>query len=129
MTKEEYAEYAASLKPQGYNCAQSVIKALSEFVGDDTEALVRAASGFAGGMGCMESTCGALIGASMVAASRLGAPVAIVKSRDILKEFQSQCGALICKDLKGIETGKMLCACPDCVRNATRIAIDQLSLL
>jgi hypothetical protein len=27
-------------------------------------------------------------------------------------------GAVICKELKGIETGKVLCACEDCVKNA-----------
>ena len=28
------------------------------------------------------------------------------------------CGATVCKDLKGLETGKVLCPCDDCVRNA-----------
>lgn len=34
------------------------------------------------------------------------------------KSFQGKCGALICRDLKGLETGEMLCSCEDCVRNA-----------
>ena len=37
------------------------------------------------------------------------------------EEFRQKCGATICKDLKGIETGKVLCECDDCVRNAVRI--------
>ena len=32
--------------------------------------------------------------------------------------FQEKCGATICKDLKGVETGAPLCPCPECVRNA-----------
>jgi hypothetical protein len=34
------------------------------------------------------------------------------------RSFAAKCGAVLCKDLKGIETGKMLCSCDDCVRNA-----------
>lgn len=34
------------------------------------------------------------------------------------KKYRSKGGATICKDLKGIETGKVLCPCPECVRNA-----------
>jgi len=30
----------------------------------------------------------------------------------------AECGATICKDLKGIENGAPLCPCPECVRNA-----------
>ena len=32
--------------------------------------------------------------------------------------FAELCGATICRDLKGIGTGKVLCSCEDCVRNA-----------
>ncbi len=28
------------------------------------------------------------------------------------------CGATLCKDLKGVDTGAPLCPCPECVRNA-----------
>ena len=31
--------------------------------------------------------------------------------------FQKKCGATICKELKGIETGTPLCPCPECVRS------------
>lgn len=128
MTREQYAEYAASLKPQGMNCAQSVIKALESFIGPDAEVLVKGAAGLGGGMGCMESTCGALIGASMIAAHRLGGRDAILASRDMLKEFEKQCGATLCKDLKTGNDGKALCTCPVCVMNATKIVIDALGL-
>lgn len=35
-----------------------------------------------------------------------------------VQNFERKCGATICKDLKGIGTGKVLCPCPECVRNA-----------
>ena len=39
-------------------------------------------------------------------------------SREILQKFSEKSGATICKELKGAETGKVLCECPECVRNA-----------
>ena len=42
-------------------------------------------------------------------------------SQSVVKVFQDKLPvgeATICKDLKGIETGKPLCPCPECVRNA-----------
>ena len=39
-------------------------------------------------------------------------------SKELLQNFQEKCGATICKDLKGVETGAPLCPCPQCVRNA-----------
>ena len=38
--------------------------------------------------------------------------------KELLQSFQEKCGATICKDLKGVETGALLCPCPECVRNA-----------
>lgn len=37
---------------------------------------------------------------------------------EILQEFKEKAGATICRDLKGVGTGKMLCSCDDCVRLA-----------
>ena len=38
--------------------------------------------------------------------------------RNMLESFQKSSGALICKDLKGRDTGRVICECDDCVRNA-----------
>ena len=37
---------------------------------------------------------------------------------EILQGFKEKAGATLCKDLKGVETGRMLCSCDDCVRLA-----------
>ena len=68
MTIQEKAEKAVDLKlHHGYNCTQAVTAALA----DDTDLtegqLVHLAAGFCAGMGNMEATCGALIGAGMIA--------------------------------------------------------------
>ena len=39
-------------------------------------------------------------------------------AKTVLEDFKKKSGALICRDLKGIDTGKVLCACPDCVKHA-----------
>ena len=120
MTPEQRGEKAAQLKKTGAaNCCQSVLLAYADILGKDEDALRRLGDGFAVGMGSMEATCGALIGAGMVAGLRLGpSPAAVQASRKILASFQAKCGATICKDLKGRDTGKVLCECPECCRNA-----------
>ena len=120
MTPEQRGEKAATLKKSGSaNCCQSVLLAYADILGKDEDALRRLGAGFAVGMGSMEATCGALIGAGMVAGIRLGpGPAAVQASRKILASFQAKCGATICKDLKGRDTGKVLCECPECCRNA-----------
>ncbi|MBQ1735083.1 MAG: C_GCAxxG_C_C family protein, partial [Lachnospiraceae bacterium] len=75
-------------------------------------------AGFAAGMGCMESTCGALIGAVMVAGNITGGQGTPRFSRELVNNFREKCGATICKDLKGVATGVELCPCPQCVKNA-----------
>ena len=68
MNIEERAAQAAAWKAAGQcNCAQAVLKAFEDKLPVDTDTLMKLGAGYAAGMGCMESTCGALIGAVMVA--------------------------------------------------------------
>ena len=119
MTIEERANLAANLKATGQcNCTQSVLKAFEDIIDIPPEEFAKLAAGFAAGMGCMESTCGALIGAVMIAGMITEGKGTPRYSKDIVSKFNEKCGATICKDLKGITTGQVLCECPDCVRNA-----------
>ena len=45
---------------------------------------------------------------------------AMPNSRALMSRFKELSGATVCRDLKGIGTGKVLCSCEDCVRNAIR---------
>lgn len=119
------AERAVAYKHKDCNCAQAVLLAFAEELGKSEKELRALGSGFGMGMGCTEATCGALCGAGMVMGlmGKSGKPTAAIM-RDILHEFEEKAGATICKDLKGIETGKMLCSCDDCVRHAVR-AVEQ----
>ena len=122
MTLEERAELAAELKSSGEcNCSQAVTKVLADQTTLTEEQLRQISSGFAAGMGNMEATCGAMIGAAMIAGLKTEGKGAVMATKKIQEEFQRRCGALKCKDLKAITDGKPLCACDDCVRNAVMI--------
>jgi C_GCAxxG_C_C family probable redox protein len=117
MTREEIA---VDYKHQGFNCCQAVVKALSDLFDGDKDALEKISSGFGAGMGGMEATCGALVGATIVTGIVKDGKGSTASSREILNKFNEYCGATLCKDLKGRDTGVAICACDDCVRNAVR---------
>ena len=41
---------------------------------------------------------------------------------------ENKTGGTICKDLKGVETGKVLCTCPDCIRAGVEVVEEVLRL-
>ena len=121
MTIEERAARAVELKA-GCNCAQAVVLSYADKLPLEEETLKKLAAGYGGGMGCMEGTCGALVGAVMAAGMLTDGQGTGRDAREILLGFRERCGATICKDLKGVETGKVLCPCTECVRNAVLAA-------
>ena len=126
MTTQERKDYAAQRKRE-MNCCQAVLVAFADKLGKDEDELLRLGSGFGAGMGTMEGTCGALIGAIMASSLLSGNGEAMANSRSILPRFKELCGATVFRDIKGIDTGKVLCSCEDCVRNATEIVAEQMN--
>ena len=125
-TLDERMEYGARRKKE-MNCCQAVLVAFADKLGKKEDDLLRLGSGFGSGMATMEGTCGALVGAIMVSSLLSAEGEARSNSRAIMSRFKELCGgATICRDLKGIETGKVLCSCEDCVRNAVRAAGETL---
>lgn len=125
-TINERMNYAA-LRKKEMNCCQAVLVAFADEAGRSEEDLLRLGSGFGSGMGTMEGTCGALVGAIMVSSLLSEKGAAMAASRAIMPRFKELCGATICRDLKGIDTGKVLCSCENCVRNAVRAAGESLA--
>ena len=132
---ESRKEKANALHDKGYNCAQAVACTFADKVDVDEETLFRACEGLGLGMGCMHGTCGAISGACVLAgfknsSANLDAPnskqATYKLSRHIVEKFQARNGATVCKDLKGVETGKMLRACPDCIKDAVEFAEEVL---
>ena len=122
----ERAKLAQDFHDQGYNCAQAVALAFADVLPLDEATLMKLAAGYGAGMGCMEATCGALVGAVMAAGLMTDGQGTGRMARATLAGFQDRCGATICKDLKGVETGKVLCPCAQCVRNAVLAAGEML---
>lgn len=118
MDKVELANKALEYKHKGYNCCQAVTAALADFTDLDRERLTEISAGFGAGMGNMEGTCGALVGAVLIAGAASKGNGSMRLARQISELFAKQCGSTICKTIKGVETGRPLCSCDECVRNA-----------
>lgn len=127
MTKKEKA---IALHDKGYNCAQAVALSFAEEAGIPQDVLFKACEGFGLGMGGTEATCGAVSGAVMLAGLKnscgdLEKPTSKASTyqltREITKQFEEKNGSLVCRELKGIDTGKVLRSCPDCIMDAVEI--------
>lgn len=95
-------EKALACHSQGYNCAQSVLLALSEQTGVDTATAAAVAAGFGGGVGCRE-ICGAISGSVMAAGFKYGAenkPQIVQAQRELIGAFREKFGAVRCEELK-----------------------------
>ena len=129
MTLEERAQKAVDMKTSGmYNCAQSVTVALADQTDLPEEQLRQISAGFCAGMGNMEATCGALIGAGMVAGLKTQGQGTLSKTRQIQEAFCDRCGSIKCKELKTVTDGKPLCPCEECVRNAVLVYGEVMGL-
>lgn len=116
---------------KGYNCAQAVACTYCDLVGLDEETVFKLTEALGAGMGNMEGTCGAVSGACILAglknsSGNLLSPNSKANtyklSRAILDNFKEQNGSVICKELKGVETGRVLRPCQDCIKDAALIA-------
>lgn len=127
MTREEKIRQSVDNKAAGYNCAQAVACSFCQEAGLDEETMRRATAAYGAGMGCMEGTCGALTGAAMVVGliNKEKAP-AMAEMKKIMTAFKAKNGSTICRELKGIGTGKPLRDCPGCVADAAGLLFDEL---
>jgi C_GCAxxG_C_C family probable redox protein len=98
--------------PEGdrFNCAESVLKAVSEAEGIGSGAVPGVASAFGGGMAHQGNVCGAVTGALMAIGLARGrkaksdprAP-SNEPAAELLRRFQSEFGAVNCRDLTGCD--------------------------
>ena len=117
-------EHAAQLKRMN-NCCQAVLLAYADVLGKSESELCTLGKCFGAGMGGMEGTCGALCGAEMaLGLTRYQGRALSGAARALHQAFERACGASICRQLKGVDSGAPLCACDDCVRRAAQ-ALEQ----
>ena len=118
---EARKDIAADKKRSGKcNCAQAVITTYCDKCGIDEEQAMNIGNAFAVGMGNMEGTCGALVGAGVVLGLVEKDKTKSQKGmRQMMTKFQERNGATQCKLLTGVGTGCVLRECPDCVADAS----------
>ena len=120
---------------RGYNCAQIVLCSYAEELGIDEETLFRISEGFGAGMGGIMQTCGAVTAMFMAlglanSSGNLQAcdtkPQTMKKVRELAAEFEKKNGSIVCRELKGIDTGKVLRSCDGCIEDGIRILGEYL---
>ena len=126
---ESRKELAAEKKRCGsHNCTQAILCTYHDYTGLDEEIIKHVGNSFAAGMGNMEGTCGAIVGAGIVYGLAARDKAKSVRGmREIMEKFQARNGATQCKLLKGVGTGKILRDCPMCVADASEFLENLLS--
>ena len=117
-----------------YNCAQAVACAFCDKLGRDEKEVFEMMEGFGLGMGTM-GTCGAV--------SAMAAVVGMVESdgnlsdpktkkncykamKELTQKFREKNGTVICRELKGIDTKKVIRSCDGCVQDAAELLEEYL---
>ncbi|MCB2195581.1 MAG: C-GCAxxG-C-C family protein [Bacteroidetes bacterium] len=102
------SEKALSYYSNGYNCAQSVVAAFFDLLKMDEKVVLRMVSGFGGGMGRMQQTCGAVTGAFMIISFMRGKydvndteakEITNKLIQDFSAKFVARHGTINCKEL------------------------------
>ncbi len=126
---ESRIDQALERHHMGYNCAQSVACTYCDLFGFDEETAFKMTEGFGLGMGGMQATCGALSGAMAVAgmlnSKGLGQYVSkkdtYALGRRMTGEFADAVGSIVCREIKGVDTGVILKSCDGCVEEGCRL--------
>lgn len=110
-----------------HNCAQAIVHTYADIAGMDEQLAMNVANAFGAGMGNMEGTCGALVGAGIVLGMLNKDKAKAMKDmRQIMMKFQARNGATQCKVLKGVGTKIVLRECPLCVADAAEFLEEQI---
>ncbi len=118
---ETRKDKAAELKRcNSHNCAQAVVCSYCDLVGLPEQTALDIAGAYGTGMGNMEGTCGAIVGAGMIVGlATRDRVLARSRMKQIMTRFRQRNGATQCRLLKGADTGRPLRGCPDCVADAS----------
>lgn len=103
-------EVATSLFKKGHDCSQSVLAAFDDITGIDRETSLKLGSPFAGGMGKMGDTCGAVTGALMVIGLKHGVTDPADKKakekthelvNNFVEKFRTLNSSTVCREIIG----------------------------
>jgi len=142
---EKAPQRSIELFKSGYFCAESVLLAIAENQGIQSDLIPRIATGFCSGVSRTGGMCGAVSGAIMginLAAGRNAPDESIVLSyfltQELINRFEKQYGSVNCRQLMGCDlaTGagqqyfvqnNLMNSCLKYAEDATRIAVSLIS--
>ena len=119
---------------KGYNCAQSVACLYAEELGFDEAEVFRLTEAMGFGMGTM-GTCGVVSAMAVVAGMKnsdgdLKDPSTKKSSykliRALTEEFERMNQTVICRELKGVDTGNPIRSCDGCIEDGIEIIEREL---
>jgi len=111
---EKRAEIAVGNYRGGSSCSQAVLLTYADYAGLDALTAHKLGTGFGGGMGRKQYTCGAVTGAVAVLSLRYGnTEISDVDAkkrtsglvRDFLNAVEARLGSSDCRELLGVSTG------------------------
>lgn len=118
---------AVDIRQGKFNCAQAVALAFNDVTDIDDDTVCRMTQAFGGGLGGMDGQCGALSGAAVIIGLMYDdKQTAMMKIRRIADAFKERNGTLICRELKGVDSGESVRSCDDCVRDASEFLEREL---
>ncbi len=139
---DQRVELAVKYFTEGFNCAQSVVRAYADVVGLNEREATLIAQSFGGGIGRMRLTCGAACGMFMICGAacgvddpkdKAGKQANVVAVQTMAKAFKEEHGSLTCAVLLGLDkTAAQLHgvnphhSCKELVASAARILGNQL---
>jgi len=111
MKKELRTQLASAAFNNEYNCAQAVLMAFPEALGENNEAVIKQAVGFGGGMGRLQEICGAVSGGAMVIGLKYGSGIPDKDNKEsvysmvqeLALQFSARWGTIKCSDLLGVD--------------------------
>ncbi len=125
---------AKELHKKGFNCAQAVACVFAEDLGMDEREVFRMMEGFGFGMGTM-GTCGAVSAmAAVVGMARSDGDLDKPRTKKdcyrdmkaLTAQFKEMNGSVICREIKGVDTGKVLRSCDGCIEDGVKLLEEYL---
>ncbi len=133
------AEKAVAHFAEGYNCAQAVVLAFADLLGEDEDVLLRTVSAFGGGFSRAREVCGAVSGMAYVVGRTQG--YSDPKNPDekqrvyavmqgLIQKFRAEHGTIVCKELlagcKVVDGDRCGRPCPKMIATAARLLAELL---
>ena len=134
MKMSEAVKKALANHAGGYNCAQAVACAFCEQLGREEKEVFEMMEAFGFGMGTMD-TCGAVSAMAAVVGmcesdGAMQAPatkkVSYKAIRELKKKFTEKNQSIICRELKGVDSGTVLRSCDGCIEDAAALLEEYL---